>query len=67
MSRKSTRQELQGAPLLLALLQACQQRQGMTTGSLLEYFRDTEHVDVLQKLANLPANCNLPNALACCR
>jgi len=44
-------QELQGAPLLLALLQACQQRQGMTTGSLLEYFRDTEHVDVLQKLA----------------
>jgi len=47
----SISQELQGAPLLLALLQACQQREGMTTGSLLESFRDTEHADVLQKLA----------------
>ena len=47
----SISQQLQGAPLLLALLQACQQRQGMTTGSLLEYFRETEHADVLQKLA----------------
>ena len=47
----SISEDLQGAPLLLALLQACQQRQGMTTGALLEHFRDTEHAEVLQKLA----------------
>jgi len=42
---------LQGAPLLLSLISECRQQPGLSTGGLIEKFRDDENWQILQKLA----------------
>lgn len=43
-------EQLQGAPLLLVMLDACQKQGYKNSAQLLEFFRETEHEAVLQKL-----------------
>jgi len=42
--------ELNGAPLLLSLLNICHKNQNMATGALMEHFRESEHAPVLERL-----------------